>query len=55
MASISFVIPTYNFAAFLPETLDSIIAEGYSSIEIMGARLIIPLKYLRSTDVGSLN
>ena len=35
MASISFVIPTYNFAAFLPETLDSIIAEGYSSIEII--------------------
>jgi len=35
MASISFVIPTYNFAAFLPETLDSIVAEGYSSIEII--------------------
>jgi glycosyltransferase involved in cell wall biosynthesis len=35
MVSISFVIPTYNFAAFLPETLDSIIAERYSPIEII--------------------
>ena len=29
MPSISFVIPTLNFATFLPETLDSIIAEAH--------------------------
>ncbi|MBN8816728.1 MAG: glycosyltransferase family 2 protein [Sphingomonas sp.] len=33
--SISFVIPTFNFAAFLPETLDSIVNERYSPIEII--------------------
>lgn len=32
---ISFVIPTLNFAKFLPETLDSIVNEGHSDIEIV--------------------
>lgn len=32
---ISFVIPTLNFAEFLPETLDSILAEGYLKTEII--------------------
>ncbi len=32
---ISFVIPTLNFAAFLPETLDSIVDEGFTAIEII--------------------
>ena len=35
MPSISFVIPTFNFAAFLPETLDSIISEGHGPIEVI--------------------
>jgi glycosyltransferase involved in cell wall biosynthesis len=35
MPTISFVIPTFNFAAFLPETLDSIIAEGQVPIEVI--------------------
>ncbi len=35
MPTISFVIPTFNFAAFLPETLDSIVDEGYAPIEII--------------------
>ena len=35
MSTISFVIPTLNFAAFLPDTLDSIITEGHDPIEII--------------------
>lgn len=35
MLSISFVIPTLNFAAFLPAALDSIIDEGYAPIDII--------------------
>jgi len=35
MPTISFVIPTLNFAAFLPDTLESIVAEGYQPIEII--------------------
>lgn len=35
MPSISFVIPTLNFAMFLPETLDSIIAEAHFPTEII--------------------
>ncbi|OYW44564.1 MAG: hypothetical protein B7Z08_06305 [Sphingomonadales bacterium 32-68-7] len=33
--TISFVIPTLNFAQFLPETLDSIVDEGHAPIEIV--------------------
>jgi hypothetical protein len=33
--TISFVVPTFNFAEFLPETLNSIVDEGYASIEII--------------------
>lgn len=32
---ISFVIPTLNFAEFLPDTLNSIVDEGYEQIEIV--------------------
>ena len=32
---LSFVIPTLNFAEFLPHTLDSIVDEGYRPIEII--------------------
>lgn len=32
---LSFVIPTLNFAEFLPDTLDSIVDEGYGPIEIV--------------------
>ncbi len=32
---ISFVIPTLNFAEFLPDTLNSIVDEGYGPIEIV--------------------
>lgn len=35
LMKISFVIPTLNFAAFLPETLDSIVDEGFADIEIV--------------------
>jgi len=35
MPDISFCIPTYNFAQFLPETLDSIIAQADDAIEIV--------------------
>ena len=33
--TLSFVIPTLNFASFLPATLDSIIDEGYGPLEIV--------------------
>jgi glycosyltransferase involved in cell wall biosynthesis len=32
---ISIITPTYNYAPFLPEALDSIIAQGYSPLEII--------------------
>jgi len=32
---ISVIIPTYNYAPFLPEALDSIIAQAYSPLEII--------------------
>jgi abequosyltransferase len=35
MMKFSFVIPTLNFAAFLPETLDSIVDERFDDIEII--------------------
>lgn len=35
MPLLSFVIPTLNFAAFLPDTLDSIVDEGFGPIEIL--------------------
>ena len=33
-AKISFVIPTFNFAEFLPDTLDSILREEWTQIEV---------------------
>ncbi|MHC4739100.1 MAG: glycosyltransferase family 2 protein [Planctomycetota bacterium] len=35
MPDISFCIPTYNFAKFLPATLDSIIEQADENIEIV--------------------
>jgi abequosyltransferase len=35
MPTLSFVIPTLNFGAFLPEMLDSIVGEGYAPVEII--------------------
>ncbi|GAB0058339.1 hypothetical protein SIID45300_02687 [Candidatus Magnetaquicoccaceae bacterium FCR-1] len=35
MTPLSICIPTYNFGRFLPVTLDSILAQGYSDIEIV--------------------
>ncbi|RYD67142.1 MAG: glycosyltransferase family 2 protein [Verrucomicrobiaceae bacterium] len=34
-AGVSVVIPAFNYAAFLPHAIDSVLAQGYSSLEVL--------------------